>query len=280
MKNNFATGKPHVSFSEVKHWKECPYRHKLLYIDKIDMSEPSPFLDFGTAVHEGCESLLERKEVPKEKLLTYIKKAWTEYKFDDPEWVKKQPDWYRKSYSKLTVEDWCKWAENMWEDVVPFLDQEFPGWSLYDAEEELYEPIEGKNISFKGFIDGVIQVPKKRGVGIEYWIIDWKTAGKGGWRSDKKRDFLMQLQLILYKYYWAKKHNIPHGDIRCGFITLGRGAKKGKVCQLVKVSAGPKTLAKGAKVVQNMISAVNRKMFLKNRTSCKYCPYYQTKYCT
>ena len=54
----FPNGKPHVSFSEIKQWKECPFRHKLAYIDKIDTFKPSPYLHFGTAVHEGCETLL------------------------------------------------------------------------------------------------------------------------------------------------------------------------------------------------------------------------------
>jgi len=277
MNQDFPTGKPHVSFSEVKNWKECPYRHKLLYIDKIENSEPSPFLDFGTAVHEGCENIIEGKELPREKLLTNIREAWKKYDFDNPEWIARQPDWYKKSYAPL--DEWCQWAENMWDEVVPFLDKEFPGWQIHKAEEDLYEPIAGKSISFKGFIDGVIKVPKKRGSGHEYWIIDWKTAGKGGWRSEKKQDFLMQLQLVLYKYYWAQKHDIPHNQIRCAFVTLGRGAKKGKVCQLVKVSAGPKTLAKGVKVLNSMITGVNRKLYLKNRELCKYCPYHNTEHC-
>jgi ATP-dependent exoDNAse (exonuclease V) beta subunit len=275
---NFPTGKNHVSFSEVKHWKECPYRHKLIYIDKVDMHKPSPYLDFGTAVHAGCELLLEGKNLEKEKLLTDIRAAWKKYDFDNPEWVKEQPQWYRNSYAPL--EEWCQWASNMWEEVVPFLDTQFPGWTIHKAEEELYEPVSGKELNFKGFIDGVIKVPKKRGTGDEYWIIDWKTAGSGGWRSEKKRDFLMQLQLVLYKYYWAEKHKVPHNQIRCAFITLGRGAKKGKVCQIVNVSAGPKTLAKGVKVLNSMISGVRRNLYLKNRNSCKYCPYYQTEHCT
>ena len=275
--SNFPTNKPHVSFSEVKHWKECPYRHKLIYVDKVDMHNPSPYLDFGTAVHVGCESLIEGKEVDKDKLLTDIRSAWKKYDFDNPEWIEKQPDWYKKQYAPLA--EWCQWAENMWDEVVPFLNEEFPGWVIQKAEEELYEPIKNKDLSFKGFIDCVIKVPKKRGTGSEYWIIDWKTAGKGGWRSDKKRDFLMQLQLVLYKYYWAEKHSVPHEDIRCAFITLGRGAKKGKVCQIVKVSAGPKTLAKGVKILSSMITSVNKKMFLKNRNSCKYCPYFETEHC-
>ena len=57
------------SFSEIKCWKECSYRHKLMHIDKVDMFEPSPFLDFGTAVHEGCETYLKSKTIDKEKLL-------------------------------------------------------------------------------------------------------------------------------------------------------------------------------------------------------------------
>lgn len=277
-KQEFATGKKHVSFSEVKHWKECPYRHKLIYVDKIDMNKPSPYLDFGTAVHAGCELLIEGKPLEKDKLLSDIREAWKKYDFDNPSWVAKQPDWYKKQYAPL--EEWCQWAENMWDEVVPFLDEEFPGWEIHKAEEELYEPILNKDLSFKGFIDCVIKVPKKRGTGHEYWIIDWKTAGKSGWHSYKKRDFLMQLQLVLYKFYWSEKHAVPHNEIKCGFVTLGRGAKKGKICQLVKVSAGPKTLAKGAKILSSMISGVNRSLYLKNRNSCKYCPYYETEHCS
>ena len=271
----FPTGKPHVSFSEIKNWKECAYRHKLIYIDKIDMSTPSPYLDFGTAVHEGCETLLETKKVDKNKLIIDIKNAWEKYGFEDPDWIAQQPGWYKY----VPVEEWCQWAENMWNEIPQFLDDTFPGWECIKAEEELYEEIEGKPVKFKGFIDGVIKVPKKRGKGHNYWIIDWKTSGAWGWRRDKKQDILMTAQLILYKHFWAKKHNIELKDIRCGFVLLKRAGKRGKICELVPVSVGPKSLAKGLKIMNNMISAVNRKIFLKNRNSCTYCPYFQTKHC-
>jgi hypothetical protein len=272
----FPTGKPHISFSEIKIWKECSYRHKLAYIDKLDVFEPSPYLDFGTAVHEGCETLLETKTVDKEKLLTDIKNAWDEHGFGEPEWYEKMPGWYKHE----PVETWCNWAENMWSEVPDFLDTTFPGWECVKAEEELYEPIEGKDISFKGFIDAVIKVPKKRGTGFNYWILDWKTAQSYGWRRQKKQDILMTAQLILYKHFWSKKHNIDLNDIRCGFILLKRGGKPGKVCELVDVSVGPKTLAKGIKIMNNMISATKRRIALKNRNSCNYCPFYNTEHCT
>ena len=270
------TGKSHVSFSEVKCWKECSWRHKLMHVDKIDVFEPSPYLDFGTAVHEGCETLLENNSVNREKLLKDITDAWEKHGFDDEEWVKKQPGWYK--YHPVDV--WCDWANNMWNDVPSFLDETFPEWQTVKAEEELYEPIEGSDVKFKGFIDAVIKVPKKRGQGVEYWILDWKTAQSYGWRRQKKQDILMTAQLILYKHFWSKKHQVPLKDIRCGFILLKRGGKHGKVCELVKVSAGPKSLERAVKIMNSMIKMVKKGFNLKNRNSCTYCPYKDTSHCT
>ena len=272
----FPTGKPHISFSEIKTWKECSWRHKLSHIDKIDKFEPSPYLDFGTAVHAGCESILETGSHDKEKLLSDIRAAWEKYGFDNPEWVEKQPGWYKYA----PVETWCEWATNMWNEVPSFLNETFPGWECFKAEERLYESIESKNVKFKGFIDGVIKVPKKRGEGYNYWIIDWKTAQSYGWRKEKKQSILMTAQLILYKRFWSKKHNIPLKDIRCGFILLKRGAKPGKTCELVTVSVGPKSLERAGKIMRSMIASVERGLFLKNRDSCRYCQYKDTEYCT
>ena len=273
----FPTDKPHISFSEIKNWKECPYRHKLLYIDKIDTFQESPYLHFGTAVHEGCESLLETQTVDEKKILTEMKEAWKKADFENPEWYSKQPGWYKHQ----PVEVWETWAKNSWGDILEFLNKEFPGWSCFNAEEDLYENIPEikKPLYFKGFIDGVLKVPKKRGEGHVYWIIDWKTAGPRGWSRDKKQDLGMTAQLILYKYFWSMKHNIPLKDIRCGFILLKRGSKPGKICNLVPVSVGDKTLEKGVKLMKNMISSVRKGIHLKNRNNCQYCPFSNTEHC-
>lgn len=274
--NNFPTGKPHISFSEVKIWKECSWRHKLMYVDKVDTFKPSPYLDFGTAVHEGCETLLETRKVDKKKLFNDITDAWKKHGFDEPEWYEKMPKWYKH----VPVEEWCRWAENMWAEVPDFLDETFPNWNAVKAEEYLYEEIEGKDIKFKGFIDAVIKVPKKRGEGFNYWILDWKTSQSYGWRRQKKQDLLMTAQLILYKHFWARKHSVPLKDVRCGFILLKRGGKPGRICELVTVSVGPKTLDRGIKLMNSMIASVYNKMFLKNRDSCTYCQFKNTEHCT
>tara|TARA_Y100001980_G_C14506590_1_gene282174 strand:- start:388 stop:1224 length:837 start_codon:yes stop_codon:yes gene_type:complete len=275
-KSNFPTGKKHVSFSEIKMWKECAYKHKLTHIDKIDVFEPSPFLDFGTAVHEGCESLIEKKSPDRDKLILDIRSAWSKHGFDDPDWVDRQPGWYKYA----PVDEWVNWANNMWDDIPRFLDQEFPGWETVKAEEELYEDIEGFDLKFKGFIDAVIKVPKKKGEGWIYWILDWKTANAYGWKRQKKQDILMTAQLILYKHFWSTKHNVPMSDIRCGFILLKRGGKPGNMCDIVNVSVGPKSLDKGLKIMRSMIKNVQKQFSLKNRNSCTYCPYKDTEHCT
>ena len=272
--NNFPTGKPHVSYSEVKTWKECPFRHKLKHIDKIDLDTPSPYLDFGTAVHEGCESYLKSKSIDRDAILDTMRKAWEENGFDDLQWVEKQPNWYKY----YPVEEWCEWATNMWNDVPSFLDKEFPGWEAVSAEEMLYEAIEGKPLMFKGFIDVVIRVPRKNGTW-KYWILDWKTSKSYGWDRRKKQDFLIQAQIVLYKHFWATKNNIPLKDVGCGFILLKRGGKPGKMCELLTISAGPKTIEKSTKMVKNMVGMVNRGMFLKNRDSCRFCVYKNTVHC-
>ena len=53
--------KEHVSYSEVRQWKECPWRHKLLYIDKLRTFEESPHLHYGTIIHDACEHFLKTK---------------------------------------------------------------------------------------------------------------------------------------------------------------------------------------------------------------------------
>ena len=271
----FPTNKEHISFSEVKCWSECSWRHKLLHIDKIDVFEPSPFLDFGTTVHEGCENFLKTGDVPSERLLENIRAAWKKNGFGEPEWYEKMPGWYKH----VPVEEWCEWATNMWNEVPSFLDKTFSNWETFEAEEMLYESIENRDLNFKGYIDAIIKCQDKQGKE-KYWILDWKTSGSWGWRRDKKQDILMTAQLILYKHYWSRKHGIPLKDIRCGFILLKRGGKPGKICELVQVSVGPKSLDRANKIVGNMIAAVRKGFFLKNRNSCKYCSFLDTPHCT
>ena len=279
---NFPTDKKHISYSEIKQWKECSYRHRLMYIDKINTFEESVYLDFGTIVHAAIEDFLKSGEMDIDGCVALLRETWEKKGFDSSDYIEAQKLRGQKmsfNYKHENVEAWVQSAKNILSALPAFLDENFPDWEVVSAEERLYESIENSDIKFKGFIDCVVKVKDRFGKD-QYWIIDWKTAGPRGWNSEKRRDFLLQAQIGLYKSYWARKNNIPLKSIRCGFILLKRGSKQEKCINLVKVSVGPKFVERSSKLVNNMVASVKRGMFIKNRFSCKFCPFYQTEHCT
>ena len=260
------TGKKHVSFSEVKLWKECSFRHNLFHIKKIDLSKPSTVLDFGTAVHASCEHYLLTRVMDTSIAFKAMEKAWEEKS-------------NLEGFTSESLEKAKSEASQILAEIPDFLDREFPGWEVVDAEHELYEPVSGHPHAFKGFIDGVIKCKGKKGEDL-YWIIDWKTTQRG-WFREKRSDEMVKAQLGLYKNYWHQKHpHIPFKDIRCGFVLLKKVAKLGDHCELFPVSLGEVPIKRSLKVVSNMLTSVKRGVAIKNRDSCTYCEYKNSEHCT
>ena len=272
--------KEHVSYSEIKQWKECGWRHKLLYIDKLSTFEESPHLHYGTIIHDACEHFLKTRELKIDEAKKKITDAWSEHGFDAEDFIILQTNraelqgW---KYKHNKLKDWLQWAETSLLSLPDFMDANFPNWELVSAEEPLYEAIENKSTKFKGYIDCIIKIPYKNDY--KYWVLDWKTASGRGWSLDKQRDFSVQAQVVLYKDYWGRKNNIKLSNIQCGFVLLKKVKTVGKSCQLIKVSSGPKTLEKSGKLVSSMISTVSKGMYLKNRESCMFCEFKGTEYC-
>ena len=272
--------KEHVSYSEVRQWKECPWRHKLLYIDKLRTFEESPHLHYGTIIHDACEHFLKTRELKIEEAKQKISEAWDEHGFDSEAFIqaqsiRSQAQGWKYKHSKL--KDWLDWAEAGMLSIPTFLDTTFPNWEIVSAEEPIYESIENINTKFKGYIDCIIKVPYKNS--FKYWIIDWKTSNGRGWSIDKQRDFLVQAQVILYKSFWGAKNNIDMKNIQCGFVLLKKVKTSSKSCQLIKVSSGPKSLEKSQKLIRSMIKTVEKQFYLKNRESCKFCDFKDTIHC-
>ena len=57
---------PHISYSELKDWKFCPFYHKLTRVDKIDGFKGNEYTAFGTAMHSVCEKTLLQEEINEE----------------------------------------------------------------------------------------------------------------------------------------------------------------------------------------------------------------------
>lgn len=274
------TKREHISFSEMTDFFACPWRHKLKHIDKINIDIPTPFLLFGLAIHASCEKYLRTRILDIELALNKIKDFWADNRQKTQDELKCSDEKYVEFvdfFSQKAEQKALKEAESILKDIPKFLDDSFPDWEFIDAEHLLLENVENTENKFKGYIDGIIKYKVKNKV--LYFILDWKTATRP-WDKKKKQDPMIKNQLVFYKYFWLKKNpNIKFKDVRCGFVILNRGAKSGKHCNLFVVSVGDVTTSRAIKLIRNMFVSLNRKMIFKNKRSCQYCSFLNTKYC-
>ena len=265
------TGKKHTSFSETRNWAECSWRHQLQAIKKLGIDSPSIHLFFGTATHAAIEYFMNTKDISFVDSDKVIDDGWVENL--------KLPDFIKNPADKMK-----QGIRNIMEEFPKFMEVTFPGYVSIEAEEQLYEDL-GKyfnqhaGVSFKGFIDIVIKVPGKKEGSSLYWILDAKTASRP-WDANKIADPLVRMQLVLYKKFWCEKHNIPLKDVRCGFVICLKQGKVGKLCKLIPVSVGDVSVTKSLAVVNNFVSSVKRGVAYKNRMSCRFCEFKDTKLCT
>ena len=271
--------KEHVSYSEVRTWKDCSWKHKLLYLDKIETFEESPHLYYGKIVHDGVEHFLKTKELKLLEVEENLKREWVRVDFDG-KW-KEEQQLKNKDYKHIQFKDWLLWSQNSLNALPKWMDENFPNWETVSAEEMLYEELQDLPLKFKGFIDCIIKVPQKTEGKWKYYILDWKTASARGWDLEKKQDFLTHMQLLLYKHFWMTKNNLTSRDVQCAFVLLKKVSNVEKVCQMIPISSGPTSMENALKVVRSMIKTITKEnpMYLKNRTSCTYCPFYNTDHC-
>lgn len=254
-----------ISFSELKNWKECPHRHKLIYVDKLPHFSGNEFTAFGTAIHAVCEKIVPDNSQSASEIfeLSFLSELAT----------------LKKDGHKLNntlVEDMRAQAKPICEQILPAVKEHFGDFEVVSVEEQLLEDmsdIESYGKKFKGFIDMVIKTPDGT-----YHIIDWKTCS-WGWNRDKKSDPMTTYQLTYYKNYFSKKHDIDLKNIETYFVLLKRTAKKENV-EVLKVTSGPRKIENSLKVLQNAVINIERGVSIKNRLNCKYCKFYNTEHCT
>lgn len=262
--------KKHVSFSETKLYSECAYRHKIEYIDG-NKSPQTIHLIFGSAVHDAID---EHIKTQKPTWLTMCRKVRN--------WIRENPE--DKYFGTLNSSDWCKQALGIYAGVFSWLQDEFSGAQIVGTEIDLYEPMEliagppgrlSDELNFKGFIDIVL----KDSEGI-YHICDFKTTS-WGWNLEKRSDTIKQYQLTLYKRFYCEKFKIPVEKVKTHFILLKRTpAKNSKIAELITISSGNKKIQNANAWLNKNVKSMKSGMKIKNRTSCKFCPWHGTSSCT
>jgi len=254
-----------ISYSELKNFTECSYRHKLIYTDKLPYFSGNEYTAFGTAIHAVCEEVVPNNSKNAMEIfeLNFLKEL-TQLKEEG------------HVLNRDMVNDMRLQAKPICEQVIPAVNEYFTDFEVVSVEEQLLEPmddIESYGKKFKGFIDMVIKTPDGK-----YHIIDWKTCS-WGWTRDKKSDAMTTYQLTYYKNYFSKKHNIEPKNIETYFALLKRTAKKDNV-EMVKVTSGTKKTTNALKVLQNAVINIERGNYIKNRLSCRYCKFHNTENCT
>lgn len=212
-----------ISYSNLAMFVQCPRRWKLHYIDKVDERKESIDTLYGTSMHETIQDFLkyyytttlkELKDNRENDINRYgaffVNRMIANYN----ESKKETPE---MDISDNQIEKYFGFAFNCIEEFIPKVNKYFPklNTELYGIEVELNEKMEGLQIPFKGFLDIVLHDKKED----RYKIIDLKTSMMG-WKDAQKKDEMKRLQLILYKHFFAKKHNIPEDNIDIEFIIL------------------------------------------------------------
>ena len=188
-------GNIHISFSEFNLYNQCPQQHLIYKYLGLDKQPPSIHLYFGNAVHESIEMAVKEGY----DIDGRVKYFRDKFKTDMMDNMMRTKDFEE-------IENFLNQGEN----ILRILDirEVLGGDDVFSVEEELYEPI-FKIFRFKGFIDVTSQNPLTK----RYRITDWKTSGEKWSLSKKLKDKLFMCQMRLYKYFWARKNNIPLDQI-------------------------------------------------------------------
>tara|TARA_Y100000034_G_C6900587_1_gene416401 strand:+ start:1260 stop:2039 length:780 start_codon:yes stop_codon:yes gene_type:complete len=257
---------PHISFSELRNWVQCPYYHKLTYVDRVTKFEGNEFTAFGKAIHSTCEKLLaEKKNNGAEQYF------FEQFEKELTELIDKKVELKQDLVSSMETQ-----GTKIVDLILPAVSEYLGDYTVISSEELLKVPVDLQNLddySFKGFIDLVVKTSDGK-----YHIIDWKTCG-WGWDARKKAEPMVTYQLTLYKHYFAKKHGVDPKNIETHFALLKRTAKKDNV-EIFRVTSGPKKTDNALKLLNKALYSISRKRYIKNRLSCGRCEFNNTEHCT
>ncbi len=252
---------PHISYSELKNWVQCPFYHKLVNIQKIKGFKGNEYTAFGTAIHNVCEKKLLKEQINDEEFF-----------------VSNFSDSIAALDSDVVVDiGLVDKMVGQGKAILPEIEDALiayfgPDYEVMSTEERLMVPIDEVQYNFKGFIDAVIKTSDGK-----YHIVDWKSCS-WGWDMKKRTDPMVTYQLTLYKKYYAIKHNINPDIIETHFALLKRTSKKGRV-EIFRVSSGNRKTNNASNLLMKAIKNISNGKHIKNKLSCRRCEFYKTEHC-
>ena len=120
---------PHISYSELKIWAECPFKHKLMYIDKIRGFIGNEYTAFGGAVHSLCENIIVG-EISNSEYEEFFQQSFRE-------------ELHKIEITKPElVLEMLEQAKNISPEIIPAVQEHFGNYQVISVEERLFENIQ------------------------------------------------------------------------------------------------------------------------------------------
>ncbi len=185
------------SYTKLSTYKQCPYKYRLKYIDKVpeEMKTIEQFM--GQRVHEALErlykNLISAKIIPVKEVLEHYGKNWEEKWDDNIKFVKK--DLSRDNYRELGE----KCIKDYYGNYHPFNQSR-----TVSVEKMVYFPLDERGkYRIRGFIDRLAIAPDGA-----YEIHDYKTNRSLPLQRDKDEDKQLALYQIGVKNMWKDVHRV------------------------------------------------------------------------
>lgn len=201
-----------VSYSQLRNWLKCPHYHYRVSITKDIPYPTNKYTVLGTAVHDTCEQIYKFDPDNRETIhqlfwdnLT-IEKLENSDELSDGEFG--EIDELAKPYLNI-LPDIREYVSTCYSTKIKSIETEL---KLEIPINQYLDRHFDRDFEFVGYIDLVLVDEFGNHI-----LIDWKTSTKG-WNKWKKADEKYYYQLILYRYLYSKKFDIPLEKVKTSFI--------------------------------------------------------------
>lgn len=254
------------SYSKLSSYKDCPYKFKLIYIDKNFVDNSSIATNFGTLIHytEECiaNDIKNNIEVDYEKYIQMF------INIDDSSkqlyGVKKLKelypnDFYKEDKTGVKYSEKCAYYVN--EAIYrleTFLKQN-PSLEIIGTEKEFN--LSYKNYEFHGFIDRLFKDKITGNILIE----DIKTYSK----PLEKGDLTTPLQFVFYSLAVQQLYNINENQIKCAYDL--------PLCDCKQDAGTSGFIKRGVTKIDKLLSEIESNDFHPNPSPlCHFCQFCST----
>jgi len=279
-----------ISYSQYNQWVTCPHKWKLNYIDDLGKYTDSIHTLFGTSMHEVLQTYLTvmyndtikmADALPLDEMLLHrMKTNYTQIMERNGGEVFCEQEDMEEFYSHgMTILEWFKKKRNMYFSKK--------NYELVGIEVPIEYELPNK-IEFIGYMDVVLHDTFRD----RYKIIDIKTATMG-WNKYQKADKNKTDQLLLYKQFYGKQHDIPLDKIDVEYFIVKRKLYENvdfpqRRVQIFQPANGTPSINK---VMNNLNQFIDESFidgeynlehnYIKqpSKKNCRFCEFNQTERC-